>query len=93
MATNRSALKVVVHNPSANPVVFSLNYLQDCTNNFTSKELGKGAYGKVYFGCDKELGIQLAVKCIPLQVMNQETIDQITFSFQREIAVSLYTLL
>jgi hypothetical protein len=89
ITTDRNALNFVFKNPTADPTVFSLQYLQDCTNDFTSKVLGEGAFGRVYFGCDKVLGIQMAVKRIPIPLLDQEILDQVTLSFKREISVSL----
>jgi hypothetical protein len=87
IALNRQQLDTVINDPLSDPVLFSCNYLQDCTNNFTSKVLCEGAFGKVYFGCDKSLGVQLAVKCIHLHINDQAMLEQITISFKQEIAV------
>ena len=89
----RKSMEIQIKDPTTDPIVLSLKYLEFCTDNFTSKVLGEGAFGKVYFGCDKELGLQIAVKRITLQITeqdqipDQETLDEITLSFKREIAV------
>jgi hypothetical protein len=77
----------------ADPVVLSERYIEECTNNFTSKELGSGAFGTVYLGTDPTLGIHFAVKRVPLSVPSQAEWDQITLSFKREIAVSHFATL
>ena len=79
----------IIANPIKEPFDLSLEYISDCTNNFTSKILGEGAFGSVYFGCDKELGLQFAIKRVPLQVQDDEILNQITISFKREISVCL----
>ena len=80
-------MEILINDPTANPIVLSLKYLELCTENFTSKVLGSGAFGKVFFGCDKELGVQIAVKCSELHITDQATLDEIALSFKREIAV------
>lgn len=82
-------MEIMINDPFADPVVLSLQYLELCTDNFTSKVLGEGAFGKVYFGCDKEIGLQLAVKRISLQIPDQDALNEITMSFKREIAVRI----
>lgn len=78
----------LICNPdTADLIVFSVKYLEMCTDNFTSGVLGEGAFGKVYFGHDKELGIQFAVKRITLHIPDQDALDAVTLSLQREIAV------
>ena len=88
IGTDRQNMETLINDPEADPVVLSLKYLEMCTDNFTTKVLGEGAFGKVYLGCDKELGIRIAVKRVNLQVPDQDTLDEITLSFKREIAVS-----
>jgi hypothetical protein len=87
IVTDRKKMAVLMNDPTSDPIVLSLKYLVLCTDNFTSKVLGSGAFGTVYFGCDKELGVQIAVKRIPIQIPDKETLDEITLSFKREIAV------
>jgi hypothetical protein len=70
--------------PDAEPACLSLKYINECTNNFSSKILGEGAFGVVYFGTDNKLGLQFAVKRVPLQVPTNAALDQITLSFKRE---------
>ena len=82
-------MEMQIKDPTTDPSLLSIKYLELCTDNFTSKVLGKGAFGKVYFGCDKEIGLQIAVKRITLQIPDQETLDEITLSFKREIAVRI----
>ena len=88
IGADRQKMEILIKDPSVDPVVLSLKYLEICTDNFTTKVLGEGAFGKIFFGCDKELGIRIAVKRINLQVPDQDTLDEITLSFKREIAVS-----
>jgi serine/threonine protein kinase len=59
-----------------------------CTNNFTSKVLGEGAFGKVYFGWDQTLQLEFAVKQAHFQIPDQDTLDQVMLSFKKEISVS-----
>jgi hypothetical protein len=89
---NRQGMKSLINNSAVDPIILSLKYLEMCTNNFTSKVLGEGAFGKVYLGYDKALGIQFAVKRISLQIPDQKALNEITLSFNREIAVSLISL-
>jgi ankyrin repeat protein len=88
--SNRQELERMIHDPTSEPTIWTLEYLQQCTNNFTSKVLGEGAFGKVYFGCDKVLGQQFAVKRVPLIVPDEDVLEQITFSFKREISVRTF---
>ena len=74
-------------NPDLGPKILSLPYLKMCTNNFASKLIGHGAYGTVRYGCDIALGTHFAVKCISLQVQDQQALHDVTQSFQREISV------
>jgi hypothetical protein len=87
-SADRKGINALINDPSAVPVTLSVKYLEMCTDNFTSKLLGEGAFGKVYLGYDKELGMKIAVKRIALQIPNQDALDEITLSFKREIAVS-----
>jgi hypothetical protein len=74
--------------PDAEPARLSLEYINECTNNFTSKILGEGAFGAVYLGTDRQTGREFAVKRVPLQLPTKAALDQISLSFKREIAVS-----
>jgi hypothetical protein len=87
IVSNRNELDRVINDPTAEPTIWKLKYLQHCTNDFTSKVLGEGAFGKVYFGCDKVLGQYFAVKRVPLVVPDQDVLEQITLSFKREVSV------
>lgn len=88
IADSRNALKVVIKDVRAVPAQLSQRYIEECTKNFTSNQLGGGAFGTVYLGTDTTLGVKFAVKRVPLSVSNQNDWDQITLSFKREIAVS-----
>jgi ankyrin repeat protein len=90
VVSNRQELERMIHDPTLEPTIWTLEYLQQCTNNFTSKVLGEGAFGKVYFGCDKVLGRQFAVKRVPLIVPDEDVLEQITLSFKREISVRTF---
>ena len=79
-------------NPDLGPKILSLPYLKMCTNNFTSKLIGHGAYGSVRYGCDTALGTHFAVKCVSLQIVDQQDLDDVTQSFQREISVRILSL-
>jgi serine/threonine protein kinase len=65
-----------------------LRYINECTNSFTSKELGKGAFGEVFLGEDSELDRQFAVKRTPMQVPTKGALKEIILSLKREISVS-----
>lgn len=88
IALDRKRMESHLNEPTADPIALSLEYLQLCTDNFHSEVLGEGAFGKVYLGVDKDLGIRMAVKRINLQIPDQNALDAITLSFKREIAVS-----
>jgi hypothetical protein len=88
ISADRQGMVTLINNTAADPIKLSLKYLEMCTNNFTSKVLGEGAFGKVYLGYDNELRIRFAVKRIALHIPNQDALDQVTLSFKREIAVS-----
>jgi ankyrin repeat protein len=87
IVNGRMELERMLNNPSAEPTCWSIRYLEDCTDKFNSKVLGEGAFGKVYFGCDKVLGFQFAVKRVPLSVADEDALNEIILSFQREISV------
>ncbi len=91
ISTSRLALQGVVINSHADPVELSQRYIEECTNNFTSSLLGSGAFGTVHLGTDPTLGIQLAVKRVPLSVPTEARWKEITLSFRKEIAVSSTT--
>jgi hypothetical protein len=91
IAASRNALGRVINDSHADPVQLSLKYIEECTNTFTSTELGSGAFGTVYLGTDPTLCIKFAVKHVPLAVPNQAEWDQITLSFKKEVAVSCRT--
>jgi hypothetical protein len=88
ISADRQEMERFINNVAADPIILSLKYLEICTNSFTSKMLGEGAFGKVYLGYDNELKIFFAVKRIMLHIPNQDALDEITLSFKREIAVS-----
>jgi ankyrin repeat protein len=83
----RMELERMLDDPTAEPTDWSIRYLEDCTDHFNSKVLGEGAFGKVYFGCDKVLGFQFAVKQVPLSVPDEDAFNEIILSFKREISV------
>jgi hypothetical protein len=93
IANGRMELERMLNNPTAEPTCWSIRYLDDCTDNFNSKVLGEGAFGKVYFGCDKVLGFQFAVKRVPLSVPDEDALNEIIRSFKREISVRIFSLL
>ena len=80
-------LQRMLHDPSAEPTSWSIKYLNDSTDNFSSKVLGEGAFGKVFFGCDKMLGFQFAVKRVLLTVPDPDSLKTIIDSFRREVLV------
>ena len=82
---SRAALAHMEANPDNDPVSLSLEYLKKCTDNFTSKVLGEGAFGKVYLGTDKTLGLQFAVKQAHF---HPDALNEIMLSFRKEISVS-----
>jgi hypothetical protein len=85
---DRERLENVIDDPTADPIVIGLEYLNFCTNHFTSKMLGEGAFGKVYLGYDHALNnVQLAIKRIRFDVLDENKMNQITLSFRREISV------
>ena len=85
---SRVDIACMIDDPTLEPICLSFQYISACTKNFTSKILGKGAFGSVYYGYDETIQLQFAVKRVPIQIMNQETMDKITLSFKREISVS-----
>ena len=88
IVADRIKLENVINNPTADPTIIGLKYIDFCTNNFTSKSLGEGAFGKVYLGYDHNLNnVQLAVKRIRFDVLDENKMNQITSSFRREISV------
>ena len=89
IVADRESMVNMINNPNVGPIMLSLKYLKICTGNFTSKELGRGAYGTVRYGCDNTIGTHFAVKCVSLQVLDQQTLDDVTQSFQREISVRI----
>ena len=89
IVADRTSMVDMMNNPNVGPIMLSRNYLKMCTDNFTSKELGRGAYGTVRYGCDSAIGTHFAVKCVSLQVLDQQTLDDVTQSFQREISVRI----
>jgi hypothetical protein len=93
ITTNSLALQGVINNSHADPVELSQRYIEECTHNFTSTELGSGAFGTVYLGTDPRLGIRFAIKRVPLSVPTEARRKEITLSFRREIAVSSTTAL
>ena len=91
VVADRSRLEYVINDPTADPIVIGLKYLDFCTNQFTSKTLGEGAFGKVYLGYDHDLNnVQLAIKRIRFDVVDENKMNQITLSFRREIAVRTF---
>jgi Ankyrin repeats (many copies) len=84
---DRNALKEVFKNQAFGPVNLSFNYVEYCTGTFTSKVLGEGAYGIVYYGSDNTLGKQFAFKRIPIIVTDANMLDNILESFKRELSV------
>ena len=86
--SDRKALENMSKDPGVEPLALSLKYVENCTNKFTSRILGEGKYGKVYFGFDNILGLQYAVKRFPLSTSNAETFEEIKISLKHEIAVS-----
>jgi hypothetical protein len=88
--TDRRKLEYVIQEPTADPIELSFEYIGHCTNNFSSTVLGEGAFGKVYFGRDHDLGVPLAVKRVRYDVLDQDKMDQITISFKREISVGYF---
>jgi ankyrin repeat protein len=84
---SRNELQRVLSDPMAEPACWNVKYLEECTDNFTSKVLGEGAFGKVYFGCDKVLGFPFAVKRVPLTVPDPDILNTIVDSFRREVLV------
>jgi ankyrin repeat protein len=85
--TSRNELQRMINDPMAEPSCWGIKYLEECTGSFTSKVLGEGAFGKVYFGCDKVLGFQFAVKRVPMTVPDPDTLKTIVDSFRREVLV------
>ena len=86
---DRESMENMMNNPDTGPIMLSLKYLKMCTDNFTSKELGRGAFGIVFFGCDKELGTQFAVKRVSMLLPDQDAVDEVTRSFRSEISVRI----
>jgi ankyrin repeat protein len=82
---SRQELEKVMNDSAAEPTELSLSYIERCTYHYRDL-LGEGAFGEVYLGVDDVLGIQFAVKRIPLVVSN-ENLGKITKSFKREILV------
>ena len=95
IVADRHRLAIVIDDPTADPIIIGVKYLDFCTNQFTSKLLGEGAFGKVYLGYDHDLNnVQLAIKRIRFDVLDENKMNQITISFRREIAVrSLFWIL
>ena len=66
------------------PVELSYQYI---LRYITDHQLGSGAFGDVYLAEDRHLPKKFVVKKIKLAQSDQETIDQIQKSFQRELSV------
>jgi hypothetical protein len=92
IVADRRIIETLLRNPDTEPTMLSVKYLELCTDNFTSKELGRGAFGIVYFGSDKVLETQFAVKRVGLQLPDQDAVDEVTRSFKREISVCSLSL-
>jgi hypothetical protein len=86
--SSRAALDHVWRQPDADPACLCLKYIEECTNDFKSTKLGEGAFGVVLLGTDVEIGLEFAVKRVPLRLPTESALDQITLSFKKEIAVS-----
>lgn len=82
-------MEIMKNEPAANPTALSFMYLKMCTDDFTSKVVSQGSSGKVYFGCDKEIGIKIVVKRINLKIPDQEAMDKIILRIKQEIAVRI----
>jgi len=64
-------------------------YIKYCTNNFAEdQEVGKGAFGTVFIGKDKEDDkIQFVVKRPQITISSQAAIQKLEAIFNRDIAV------
>jgi hypothetical protein len=69
------------------PIEISFQYIQRC---ITNRQLGSGAFGDVFLAEDRHLPKKFVVKKIKLAQSDQETIDEIQKSFQRELSVRFY---
>jgi hypothetical protein len=87
IASSRAALEKVINDTTAEPATLDLKYINKCTD-FSSEILGKGAYGEVFLGTDRELDRQFAVKRTPMQVPTKGALKEIILSLKREISVS-----
>ena len=84
ISQDRTSLCNVMSTASADPVELSSHYIQQCT---TLCELGSGAFGQLSLVEDKQLQKRFAVKKIKLSQLDQDAIEGIRRSFQREISV------
>jgi hypothetical protein len=88
IACSREALKEVINDTTAKPAELDVKYINEFTD-FSSKKLGEGAFGEVFFGTDPELRLQFAVKRTrTTQVPTEEDLKAIITSFKKEISVS-----
>ncbi|KAI2500923.1 serine/threonine kinase [Fragilaria crotonensis] len=80
---DRTTLYNVMSTASADPVELSSHYMKQCT---VLRELGSGAFGKVSLVEDKQLQKQFAVKKFNILQLDEDAIEGIRRSFQREIS-------
>ncbi|KAI2494587.1 serine/threonine kinase [Fragilaria crotonensis] len=82
---DRSKLFKVMSSTSKDhdPVELSHQYIEHCVTN---RKLGSGAFGKVFLAEDSHLPKKFAVKKVKLAQCDQDTINEIRKSFQRELS-------
>ena len=81
---DRKSLAHVMTSNTADPVELSLDFIKECK---TLREIGSGAFGKVSLVEDSHLQKKFAVKKMNLSRSDQDTVDEIRESFQREVSV------
>ncbi|KAI2492674.1 serine/threonine kinase [Fragilaria crotonensis] len=86
---DRSKLFKVMSSTSKDhdPVELSHQYIEHCITNRT---LGSGAFGDVFLAEDSHLPKKFAVKKVKLAQCDQDTINEIRKSFQRELSFLVY---
>ena len=88
LSDSQRALMEARNSYAQEPVQLSQEYVQMCVDHFQPhRRLGEGAFGQVFLGHDPTLQLDMAIKKVPLRILDQKILSKVHLSFRTEIAV------